>query len=470
MIGKFPRALLFIIVAAFLLRIALLFLIMSYFGQEALFVSDAGRFYKIAQALVIGHGFTLGEAPYVPSAFFPPVFLSLLGGSLALTNSVMPVILLHIILGSLLPLVVWRISGFITEDHKARFLASGFSAFEPQMILWSIVPTTEMIAAFTMLCAMYFFFKTIEKFEWQNAAFSGLFLGISTLTRPHSKFLFFLGLALLFWYFFREKNKKVAISLAIFAAVFILTLSPWLIRNYYHFRTFSVSTTGLRNIYSDYAVAVESLRTGTPFGEERKSMYKDLSEKLGVSPEDVRENPAFSRAVAREGISIILSHPKESIEVLLIALNAFFTQDLYTFYLDHFHAIPEIKFDFSPSAVLIRDGPVQLFKMIWGELGVFAALPALARIFWVLLDFLAILGGIMAFKKKGMPRIGAIIILFVVLYYAATSAVGAFSDQGRLRYPVNSFIFILASIGLLNLASRGKDMRWADPSHNFHNS
>lgn len=440
--------------AALIFRVALLVAVIFWQGEGALLVSDAPRFYKIASALVEGHGFTLGEPPYTPSAFFPPVFLSVLGGSLALSGSVIPAVLLHIILGSLLPLLVWKIAGFITQNHGVRLLAAGLAAFEPQMILWSIVPTTEMIATFTMIAAFYFFLKLLRDMRWQDAALSGLFLGVSTLTRPHGQFLFILGaLFLLAVVIKRFSNypdfKRPLATWIVFAGMFVIVVSPWLVRNYYHFGILSISTTGPRNIYSDYAVAVRSLKTGTPFGEMRSQMYEELAQRYSVSSKEIREDPALGSKVAKEGFQIILSHPKESLQVLLIALNAFFTQDLYTFYLEHFRVIPKISFDFSPSAVLVREGPLALMRVVWEKLGISAALPALARIFWIFLDVLALIGVIVSIKKGGMARAAAILMAVVILYYAATSAVGAFSDQGRLRYPVNSLIFILASFGLV---------------------
>lgn len=238
---------------------------------------------------------------------------------------------------------------------------------------------------------------------------------------------------------------------ALFAAVFLLVLAPWLARNYSTFGTLSVSTTGPRNIYSDYAVAVRSLKTGIGFGELRSQMYDELAQKYGVSPKEIREDPAFGGIAAREGLKIIAEHPAESGKVLAVALWGFFTQDLYTFYLEHFRALPELKMDFSPLVVLFQKGPVELVKRIWDTLGAYAVVPLFSRAFWVMLDIFSLAGLILAIRNGSSARLTALLMLAVILYYAATSAVGAFSDQGRLRYPVNSLIFILASYGAMRI-------------------
>lgn len=455
-----PKIIWILVGVALILRIALLLAIVFSQGESALLVSDAPRFYKIAQALVAGHGFTLGDPPFAPSAFFPPVFLSLLAGSLALFQSVIPVALLHIILGSLLPLLVWKIAGFLTQDHRIRFLAVGLTAFEPQMILWSIVPTTEMIATFMMITALYFFLKIIKDFQWQDAAFSGFLLGLSTLTRPHAQFLFFLALIYLcgrvILRMVRGKGfpRDAIFTAIVFVLIFAATLSPWLIRNYRQFGQVSVSTTGLRNLYSDFATSVITLHSGKGFRDVRNELYENLAKKYGVGPQEVRENPIYGRELAKEGLKIIAANPKESAEVLLISSGAFFTQDLYTFYLRQFKVIPRFSFEFSPSVVLLKEGPFKLAGKVWSLLGAYAFIPILGRLFWVLLTFGWLYGAYRLIKEGGFGRTVALVFLLTILYYAATSAVGAFSDQGRLRYPVNSLIFILASYGAMKVLTR----------------
>lgn len=446
-----PKALLIILAVAFLIRILFLVLIAANFGESALLVSDAPRFYKIASALVAGHGFTLGDPPFAPSAFFPPVFLSALAGSLAISGSVIPAVLLHIILGSLLPFLVWEMTGFVTQDRRARFLAAGLAAFEPQMILWSIVPTTEMIATFTLITALYFFLRVAKEVSFNDAALSGFFLGLSTLTRPHGQFLFILGVLFLITTAVFRKNKRVFLSCAVFAAIFFIIMSPWLIRNYYQFGTISVSTTGLRNLYSDFATSVITLKTGEGFRNVRNDLYETLAQKYGVSPQEVRENPRYGNQLAKEGLQVIAANPKESAEVLLISSGAFLTQDLYTFYLRQFKVIPRFSFEFSPSVVLLKEGPWKLAEKVWALLGTYALIPIAGRLFWILLTLGGVYGVYLLIKEGGFSRTVALVFLLIILYYAATSAVGAFSDQGRLRYPVNSLIFILASYGVVRV-------------------
>lgn len=457
MMRNIPRAVWIIIGIAFFVRLALFGSAVWFLGEESLLVSDAPRFYKIADALVAGHGFTLGEPPFEPSAFFPPLFLSFLAGSLWASGSFVPAVLVHVILGSLLPLVVWGIAGRFTEDRRVRTIAAALAAFEPQMILWSIVPTTEMLAGFTMAASLYFFLRLRESGASRDAIFSAVFLGFSTLTRPHGQFVFLIFVAILFcsvllswkrpeaglWAMGAVRKRMLPVFL--FAVSFFLILSPWLIRNYYYFGTVSVATTGLRNVYSDFAVSVITVATGTEFGDVRQELLGDIAERYGVSVKEVREDPRWGSVLAQEGFRIIREHPKEATVVLVVAGQAFFTQDLYTSYLGHFRVIPDRNLTFNPLVTIFTKGFGEFYRMAREHLGPYFAIPIVGRMFWLAVFFAWIGGAAVAVLRGGKERAAALVFVVLIGYYATTSMVGAFSDQGRLRYPVNSLMFILSS-------------------------
>lgn len=435
-----------------LLRFILLGAALYFLGSESLIVSDAPRFLKVAQSLANGYGFTLGDPPYAPSAFFPPLFFILFGGSYAMFQSFIPALFIHVILGgAVIPYMVWKISGFLTDRQGIRLFATALAAFEPQMILWSIVPTTEILAGSTVLVSSYFFLKFLHSGDTKHIAYAGISLGLSTLTRPHGQFLFVLAvLFLLALKYVRAKSIRPIFWKHIFSfvLVFLLILSPWLIRNFYQFGKVSVATTGLRNVYSDFATSVLTFDAHGNFGEVRQGLYRDLAVKYGVNPTEIRQDPKWGPVLAKEGLKIIVGHPTATMGVFAITLNAFFTQDLYLYYFEHFKIIPSSGVNFSPSVVLLKEGPLALFQKITSYLGVVALVPIIGRFVWLAIFFSAIYGLWVLVRLGGTKRTAGIACAAIILYYAAVSSVGAFSDQGRLRYPANPYLFLLGSIGL----------------------
>lgn len=451
---KLPKTLIIITAAAFILRLALFLYLTLNFGEEKLYTSDSYFFYRTAKNLILGNGFSLDTtAPFSPQAHFPPVYPLLTAASLAINDSVIPLILAQIVLSSLIPLLVWGISGFLTDNSKIKFLAAGLSAFEPTAIAWSVLVLTEVTAVFFLLLSFYFFVKLFSEWRWRNSALSGLFLGLSVLIRPNAQFLIILGFLFLLGYGYRHRNGilnsrsfwKIGV---VFALSYLIILSPWLARNYITFSSFNISATGLRNVYTSFPPSVLSLKTGESIGEIQDKLIADFAAKRGIMPDDIHKNPSHGKELAQEGFKIIVRNPAESIKVALIALNAFFTQDLYTDYLQRFNLLPRFQIDFSPSVVLVKEGPLKLAKLVIERAGFYAAIPLTGRIFWILINIFWIVGAIRAYNKGGQARVAGILMALLILYYASTSIIGGFADHGRFRYPASSFMFILASYAL----------------------
>ncbi|QQG45225.1 MAG: glycosyltransferase family 39 protein [Candidatus Sungiibacteriota bacterium] len=464
-----PKKLIIIILLALVVRLLLLSALLLNFGETGLELTDSRIFLRTANNLLAGHGFSREpEPPFLPTAFFPPLYPLLIAGSKLIASSILPVLILQIILASLMPLVVFRIGERLSVRPFVSGVAAGLTAFEPLGVLWSITVMSDVVAVFFLLLAVFFFIKLLGDFSVRSALFSGLLLGLSTLTRPHAQFLFIPAAVFLFILLLKGSLKRVrsdpapeerivlaakqrALILLVFTVFFLLTLSPWLLRNYIRFGTISVSTTGVRNIYSSLGTSVMNYKTDQPYGEVQEKLYKTLALREGLTIKDLKENPAYGSLLAREGIKIMLENPKETLAVFAISINSFFTQDLYATYLRQYRVIPRFAMDFSPSVTLIKEGPGALAKLVWQRLGVLFLIPLAGRIFWIFLTILGALGAFLAVKRGGAGRVIALLLALLIIYYATTSIVAGFSDYGRHRYPVNTFIFLLASYGLFSL-------------------
>jgi 4-amino-4-deoxy-L-arabinose transferase-like glycosyltransferase len=428
--------------------------------QSLLFSPDSRTFYETAVNVVHGHGFSQSKtAPYLPEAHFPPVYPSLIALSLFINNSILPLLLLQIFLSSLIPILVWYISGYLTSNSKVRLTASLLMAIEPLSILWSLSILTETVAIFCLLVGVLFFLRTWHDKNAYAPILAGLFLGLSTLTRPHAQLLavmstmFLIGCGM---HALRHHKNKTLFGIHIrnglaLIIAFTFIVSPWIIRNHATFGTWGVSTTGPRNVFTSFAPAVLSTETGKPFDMVRDPLLQDFADRHHIPISDINENPAYSSELAHEGFAIIAQYPLSAFKVSLIAANAFFTQDLYLYYLQRFGILHRFDIDFSPSVVLFHSGPIDLLNLIRERMGIFMILPVLARIFWISIFLLSCYSVFYIWQKEPQKRIIASVFAVVILYYAATSNVAAFSDHGRFRYPAYAFLFILASYGIFTI-------------------
>lgn len=443
---KIPHPLFLIMVGALFVRLVIAGCIYFELGSKGLFFSDSYGFHQTATNILDGHGFSReATAPFVPSAHFPPVYPLLIAGSLFVSGSILPLILLQILLASSLPLIVWKIAERLTNRKPILYTAAALAAFEPLGILWSITLLTDLPSVFFFLLSALFFLRVLDTKTIRDAALSGLTLGLAALTRPESQYIFIvtvlgLGVAALF--------KKLPWKIVVyFALLFLIVFSPWMIRNIVQFGSPNGSTTGLRNVYSSLATSVVTYKTGRPFHEVKKELNEGIARKYGFDVKDITENPKIGPILAKEGTKILVENPKETITTVAITEISFFTQDLYTTYLHHFKVTRDFPIEFSPSVVLFREGPVVLFSKIWSAMGGLIVIPILGRLLWVLLTLLGLAGFCFAVTRAGQIRRNAIILALIIAIYAGGSLVAGFSDHGRHRFRVNHFIFILASYG-----------------------
>lgn len=455
---SYSKGFMAIIVLAFLLRLFTLGLLVYGGDQTIFFTNDSSRFMAVAENILQGHGMSKDTiAPYTPSADFPPLYSLLIAGSLWAGGSIIPLLVLQCLLAALFPLLVWQLAGFFSESPRVRLLAAALAAFEPQMLIWNLLVATEVVSVFLLLLSLLFFLKLPVSSRRVYAVLAGGFLAFSILTKPHAEFLLPLGFAYLLFLAFhaRERWRQAFVIALLFFGSGLLVLSPWLVRNYIRFHTVTIASTGLRNIFSDVGPSILQIQNGGSFNDARNELYSDIAAKYHISQQEIFNNPAHSGLVAREGFKIIAQHPQAFLRLIFIVEQAFFTQDLYLDYARYFHLIPQFSFGgFSPSVILLSKGPFALARMIYQNLGAYMIIPIVGRLLWIAVDIFALWGLLSVFRNEKGKGFLLLIVAAVILYYALTSLVGGFTDQGRLRYPVNSLLFILASVGWYRHASR----------------
>ncbi len=445
---KLPYAIWKISFFALAVRLIFLVLILSFLGQGALLMGDSKGYLRIAENLALGNGMSESEvAPFFPNARFPPLYLLLLGASLFVFDSVIPLIILQLILASFLPLAVYGIGSVFTNKQNVLWGASLLTAFEPLMIIFSILVIPHVID-FVFISGSVLGFLVWARDGYMKAlAVSGGLLGLAVLTRPHAKFLPLFILLIFICTFIWNRNRKILLPALLFFSIFLVIVSPWALRNYNHFGTFSLSTTGLRNVYTDLAVSVLEYKTSRPYSEVESELEWTFANERGITTEEIQSNPMYARELAYAGFKILWENKKEFIVVLLINSSAFFTQDLYFYFAGHYQFVKDSILGFSPSLVLANEGPIFLIQKVWKEAGLTLFISLFGRAIWVSVFSAAIWGIYRGFKNRDVSKNALMAFIILIGYYWATSLVSGFSAYGFHRYPINVFLFLLASYG-----------------------
>ena len=443
-----PRAIWKISFLALAVRLIFLVLILSFLGQEAFLMGDSNGYLRVAENLVLGNGLSESEvAPFLSNARFPPLYFLFLGASLFVSGSVIPLIILQVILASFLPLAVYRMGSFFTNRQNVLWWTSLLTAFEPLMIIFSLLVIPHVIDFVFISGSVLGFLIWTRDGHMKALAISGGLLGLAVLTRPHAKFLPLFILLLFVCTFIWNRNRKILLTAFLFFSIFLAIVSPWALRNYNHFGTFSLSSTGFRNVYTDLAVSVLEYKTGKPYSEVESELESAFASRRGITVEEIQSNPRYARELAYEGTKILWENKKAFSTILFINSNAFFTQDLYFYFAGHYGFVQDVVLGFSPSLVLVQEGPLSLIKKVWQEAGPALFISFAGRGVWVSIFLAAVWGVYRAFKNRDVPKYALLVLLALIGYYWATSLVSGFSAYGFHRYPVNAFLFLLASYG-----------------------
>jgi len=193
-------------------------------------------------------------------------------------------------------------------DKKIGLIAMGVYAVYPAAIYWASYMSQETLTILFLALAVLFLLK-VRDGNFVPCLLSGFFMGVLVLTRSMAY-----GLIpfILFWLFFFYKDKIRAVkSIFLFLAVFIITISPWVIRNYKIHNTILLSSTegGVTFYVSNNP---EVLTKGNRDLYYPRSAYqKDLSDQVrGLS--EVESDRYFYK----KGMDFIKSHTKEYLSLI----------------------------------------------------------------------------------------------------------------------------------------------------------
>lgn len=198
--------------------------------------------------------YTSFRAPLYPTFLAIVYFLNGLDFSRFFAARLAQILLLGAPLASLTYWVAKQLSLFSTErDEEKRNgktesvarISAWIVACYPMLLVYPLGLGTENLFFVLLLVSFLFLLKSLETPSVLNLLLSGLFLGLTTLTR--SVILPFAGIAILYLLYV---HRKKALTIA---ATFAFVLLPWMIRNsILHHKPVGVETSMGYNLYLGY--------------------------------------------------------------------------------------------------------------------------------------------------------------------------------------------------------------------------
>ena len=401
-------------------------------------------YYELSHSLLEGRGFTGDiEPPFSPNPLRTPIWPLFIATVLYFFKSYWVVLFAQILIGSVIPLLGMHIVNKIIPSVKISIIVGLLLALEPYSILFSSIFYTETFFIFLFFIFLLFFLDYFKNSTCRNIIWAALFLGLATLTKPTVQYLPVVIPFFILWHFRKNITKEVITQIAVFMGIFMFVITPWLYRNYKEFGMVGMSAQPAFNLYVYLVPSVLSIENKTSFSQE----YKEFVKKDGFDENTI--TLSNSDYFINRSVEVLRQHPLALLKSAANSSVAFFAHDGILTVLMYAGHIPSTYLS-KPALFLLFDSPVKF----WGVLKNMIMSPLVAvllgRIIWIIITFAALYGALRLFtgKKLGILPVFA---LFLITYFAVTTAINGLGVNARFRMPVNLFIFMFAAYGCLHI-------------------
>jgi 4-amino-4-deoxy-L-arabinose transferase-like glycosyltransferase len=409
---------------AMVLRLALFLAIGSWRSdifEKRILKSDSIRYNQIALNL-LNHGVFSSSAvpPYQADIFTTPSYPFFLAAAYIVSNyKPVTAILLQILAASAVCLLVYKIGQELFRE-KVALMAALFAAFEYSSIFYSNTLFSETVFTFFFTIQIFFLLRFLKTSFKKWLIWSAIFLGLATLTRPVSLY-FFVFPAGLFIVHFRKHWRKGLLTSAVFISVFLLTLLPWMIRNYKVSGKFLVSSAQLEVLDWNFYDILEFLKIKKYAPSEEEA----ISEPNPSSPDTSKGRSAVGALGSQ-----FKGYLKGTASFFLTTGSSVFPRILGLPYNEMENEILSKKPVEMVEFIVRNKNPLELFIFFFS-------------IGFLLFLYSTIWPGFYAATKE--HRAGAFLLLCIIFYFAFASA--PFTTTERYRLPIMPVVILLSCRG-----------------------
>lgn len=240
------------------------------FGIE----ENAAEYDEIGWNLAEGNGYVRNDLTTGSRAPGYPYFLGII--YFILGHNPTAVKIIQFVLLALIGVFVYMTSKRLTMNYTFALLSAVVVVIWPYFILYSNLLLAEIIFTLFLVISVYLLLLFQKKPNYLKAVVIGVMLGSATLIRPSAILLplwIVLGLVLIFHRFRQQKN---FLKLLVLIAAFILTLTPWTVRNYLEFGKIMPIRPGLSSISQEAFADIDYLESNQPTENTAVAKLKNI--------------------------------------------------------------------------------------------------------------------------------------------------------------------------------------------------
>jgi len=313
----------------------------------------------------------------------------------------------QVFISSATTVIVYFIALKALNSKKAAFISGIITALYIHFIYYAHSLMTETLFIFFMTLSVLLLLSGVQKRSWKMCAWAGVITAATILTRE--AFLSGTPILVLWIVIMLRQNKKIMAGLAaVFCAALLLTLSPWVIRNYSIHGKPILGSAGMRNLWN---------------GADPKHMGDFYSKKAWR--ESLWINPY---ATESERLDYELPKALEYIKRYPSLFLSFCKTRFAYYWKLPKNPLSELDLGVKPLTVLLR----------------------ILRSFTNFIMPFGILGFLISIRRwRAAVLLGGIIVIYSAFH-------GAFGGTDRFRIPIDWIFIIYASVALERIFSFGK--------------
>lgn len=446
---NFSKAEKYIFSGAVLVRLAMLAALIFYFGEDSLY-----RFPGSAGALWINVSDSLQHVLSFPDGIRMPGYAFFVWIFRALGLPIWFTSVVQIVLYSLMPIMAMRMVRMLGLGLRTEILAGILTAFEPLQIFYSVLIASDPLTALIFFAGVYYFVYFSIENRLYYLYLAAFFLAISNYFRPTAfYFLFMVPIVIFFFWGWIQKRWIYALKTAIlFFAIFLLIVSPWMVRNYIKEGVFSFGSGGAWYLFIFTAGGVTAATEHITFEQAQSKLENEVRPFIPDTEDysSIKNSPIL----IQKALQVVSTYPGTFLRMYSFALQTYFFSGNYHFILKHYGVVDPPSTGIVSFTRLFGGGSL---ADVWNRMLIFIQEPygmiaLLGRVFLGAIFLSSLAGALLFFRKERSGWFPAVIYLFCIAYSALMVLTAVEGMEARHRLWLNPLIFVFASVGFVSLA------------------
>lgn len=417
---------------------------------EVLLQPDSRMYVSLAHGLLEHQAFSYPESPDRPDVERMPAYPGFLAAAFwVFGGSLLAVAFVQVLIDSLSCTLVYSLGERLGEGNG--LLSGILASFNLGMITYSHFLLNDSLFLFVFLVFLIGLVRFVQKPSWKGSVLLGGGLGLATMIRPVITYLPLVLIPLLVLVLLTKQHEGFLSATGkalMIGIVFVLCLSPWMMRNYSHYGRWSLTAQSGEHLLQYIVPFTWQYSKGIPFIDGMKRASELFQERAKAEHVDLKKASPFE--VSDFQVRVALDHLREEPKTA-IAKAWFFgmVKNLFAPSIIDFSYLLKIErphFFYTEGATTLE----RAWNFVRGMKGWFGWAVIASMILLGLSRVVQVWGLVLLVRRKAWE---SLFLVVIVGYFLMVSGPVGYA---KYRLPFEPILIVFLAIGLKDLVRRVK--------------